>query len=170
MAITLKEETILDQWSMIVDGTSDRVNEVIEEIEGRLDSSEIPGGCSWQLEEVKSSGWLAKVRREFLIVRLEAFSDYRMYVAVREYGVHLDVCRFLTVEPGFFKKRIASGLTGGDAPALSAPKNILIEQDLKAWVTVVHHCVLDSVTSLMNKLGQDPNKIHRKSKGMLEVW
>ena len=53
----------------------------------------------------------------------------------------------------------------------SDPKNIiLIEQDLTAWATVVHHAVLDGVGSLMKKLGQDPSKLRRGSKGVLEVW
>lgn len=170
MAITLKEESVLDQWSMIVDSAAGRAHEVIEDIQNRMEAAQIPGDCSWQLEEVKSSGWFSKVQREFLLVQLGAFSDYRMYIAVRDYGIHLDVCRFLTVEPGFFKKKIAEKLSGGFSDALSAPKNILVEQDLKAWVTVVHHCVLDSVSALMQNLGQDPSKIRRQSKGMLEVW
>ena len=120
-------------------------------------------------EEVKSSGWFSKVQREFLIIRLEQFGDYRMYVAAREYGVHLDVCRFMTVEPGFFKKQLAERV-GGSGDFLSAPKNILVEQDLRAWVTVVHHCVVDSVEALMGKLGQDRSKIRRESKGFLGVW
>ena len=170
MALTLKEESVLDQWSTIVDNASGRAHGVIEDIQARMEASQIPGNCSWELEEVKSSGWFSKVQREFLLIRLGDFNDYRMYVAARDYGIHLDVCRFLTVEPGFFKKAIAEKLSGGFGDALSAPKNILVEQDLKAWVTVVHHCVLDSVSALMQELGQDPSKIRRQSKGMLEVW
>lgn len=169
MAITLKEETILDRWSAMVDRAAGRANEVMDDVRRRLGESHIPGDCGWNLEEVKSSGWFAKVRREFLVVRLEQFSDYRIYVAVRDYGIHLDACRFTTVEPGFFKKHLAERL-GGSMDALSAPKNILIEQDLQAWVTVVHHCLLDSVGGLMDSLGQDKSKLRRESKGYLEVW
>ena len=168
MAITLKEETILDQWSMMVDGAANRAQAVLDDVGRRLKAADVPGGCDWEVEEVKSSGWFAKVRREFLVVRLERFGDYRMYVAAGEYGAHLDVCRFLTVEPGFFKKQLAERFGGMDA--LSAPKNILVEQDLRAWVTVVHHCLLNAVGALMDKLGQDRGKIHRESKGYLAVW
>ena len=75
----------------------------------------------------------------------------------------------MTVEPGFFKKTISEKLTG-DESAFSAPKNILIHQDLSAWRTVVHHAVLDSVEVLVKELGQDPSKIHRESKGFLSGW
>jgi hypothetical protein len=169
MAITLKEETILDQWNWMVDGAAGHADEVLKEIDGRLRAAQIPGECTWEIDEVKSSGWFSRVRRDFLIVRLQQFSDYRMYAAVRDYGTHLDACRFTTVEPGFFKKNLAQRL-GGTAEALSTPKNILIEQDLRAWMTVVHHCVVDSVESLMVTLGQDKNRLKRESKGFLSVW
>ena len=110
------------------------------------------------------------MRRDFLIVRLGQFADYRIYVGARDYGIHLDVCWFLTVEPGFFKRKIAERLADGDWTALSAPKNILIEQDLKAWGAVVHRCVVEAVGTLMDTLGQDKNKIRRESKGYLSVW
>jgi len=97
-------------------------------------------------------------------------SQFLQSMAPSDYGVSLDVCRFLTVEPGMFKKMISEKLSGGFTGALSAPKNVLVEQDLRAWVTVVHHAVLSSVESLMGKLGQDAGKIRRQSKGALEVW
>lgn len=167
--VTLKEETILNQWSMLIDRAAPHAAEVLEELDRRLEEAQIPGGCTWSLSEVKSSGWFSRVRREFLIIRLEQFSDYRMYIAAREYGIHLDVCRFLTVEPGFFKRQLAERLVGSKE-AFSAPKNILIEQDLRAWTTTVHHAVLEAVGSLMDKLGQDKSQIRRESKGFLEVW
>lgn len=170
MGVTLKEENVLDEWSMLIDNAADSSDDLLDDIQNRLEQAQIPGGCRWSLEEVKSSTWVARVKREFLIVKLDQFSDYRIYIAAREYGRHLDVCRFTTVEPGFFKKKLAEHLTGGEGAALSAPKNILIEQDLKAWVSVVHHAVLDAVGALVKKLGQDPTRIRRESQGYLSVW
>jgi len=171
MSVTLKEETILNQWSSLVDDAAGHATELVADIKARLQAAEIPGGCNWTFDEVKSQGWFSKVRRDFLIIRLEEFSDYRQYVGVRPYGRYLDACRFLTCEPGFFKKKIAEKLAGeGNFMALSGPKNILIEQDLTAWTTVVHHCVLDAVYALVKQLGQDPSGIRRDSKGMLEIW
>lgn len=106
---------------------------------------------------------------EFLLIKVEQFKDYRMYMAARYYGIHLDVCRFLTVGSGLFKKAISEKLTGEGA-ALSASKNILAHQDLNAWVTVAHHAVLDSVEKLMKTLRQDPTRIRWENKGFLEVW
>jgi hypothetical protein len=169
MATTLKEESILNEWSMMIDGAAGQAEAVLSEVQKNLQKSRIPGNCTWSVDEVKSSGLFAKVRREFLMVSLEDFKDYHMYIGIRDYGTHLDCVRFLTVEPGFLKKWAAERLTGY-ADALSAPKNILVHQDLRAWATVVHHAVLDSVYALVKKLGQDPSLIQRGSKGFLEIW
>lgn len=169
MAITLKEESILNEWSMLVDHGAGNEQFVVDQIDARLTAANIPGACHWDLEDVQSSGWLSKVRRQFLIVRLDQFSDYRMYIGIRDYGIHLDCCRFLTVEPSFMKKWAAEKLTGS-ADALSTPKNILVHQDLRAWVTVVHHAVISSTEVLMVKMGQDTKLLQRGSKGFLEIW
>ena len=169
MALKLKEESILNEWAMVIDHAAGNSQPVLDDIQERLMESQIPGGSKWSIEEVKSSGFFAKVHREFLVVSLDQFSDYHMYVGIREFGVHLDCCRFLTVEPGFLKKYASEKLTGY-ADALSAPKNILIHQDLRAWTTVVHHAVVGSVEALMTKLGQDPTLLQRGSKGFLEIW
>ncbi len=170
MAVTLKEETILNQWSMLVDGAAARGSEVLDDIQARLQAARIPGNCSWSLEEVQNGGMFSKVRREFLIVRTDQFADHRNYVGVRPYGSNLDLCRFFTVEPGFLKRQLSKAITGGEDGLLSTPKNILTEQDLSAWVTVVHHCVLDAVKALLSKVGQDPAGLRRETKGFLQVW
>ena len=167
MAVTLKEETILDQWSMILDYAAGNQDDLLDDIVNRYEESKIPGRLEKSV--VQSSGWLSKVKREFLIITNDNFADYHMYIAARDYGIHLDVCRFLTIEPGRFKKMLSNRLAG-DADALSAPKNILVEQDLRAWVTVAHHCVVGAVEEVMKKLKQDPSKIQRESKGYLNVW
>lgn len=170
MAITLKEETILNQWTMLVGGAAGHAQEVYADIGQRLEEARIPGQCKWTLDEVQSGGFLAKVRREFMIVRVEQFTDHRTYIGVRDYGTNLSCCRFLTVEPGFFKREISKAITGGEDRLLSTPKNILAEQDLSAWVTVVHHCVVDAIKALVQKLGQDPAGVRTETKGFLQVW
>ena len=170
MAVKLKDETILNQWSMLIDGAAARGNEVLDDIQARLTAARIPGNCAWDVEEVESGGMFSKTKREFLIVRLDQFSDYRNYISVRAYGTHLDCCRFLTVEPGFLKRQLSQAITGGSDQLLSTPKNLLIEQDLTAWVSVVHHAVLDAVKALMTKSGLDPAGLRRETKGFLQVW
>lgn len=168
MGIALDSESVIDQWSTIVDGAAGNATEVLDEIRQRLEAAEIPGECTWEVEEVKSGGFLTRTRREFLVVRLKEFKDYRIYVAARDYGSHLDVCRFVAVQAGVLKSMLAEKI-GGDKNSLSGPTNILVAQDLRAWVTVVHHAVLDSVEALLSRLGHESH-LRRESQGALAVW
>lgn len=170
MAVTLKDETILNQWTMLVMSGAGRMDEVYDAIEAKLAASSIPGKCTWEREEVQTGGMLSRVRREFLIVRTNDFEDYRTYIGIRDYGAHLSCCRFITVEPGFLKRELSKAITGGEDRMFSAPKNILVEQDLAAWAAVVHRCVIDAVKELVTELGQDPGGVRTTTKGMLEVW
>ncbi len=169
MAITLKEQTILNEWNMILDQAAGNANLVLEDIVRRLDESKIPGNCNWEIVKIKTEEFFGRAKREFLYVTLEQFSDYHIYISIRDFGAHLDCCRFLTVEPGLIRKWASEKLTGYE-DALSVPKNILDHQDLRAWVTVVHYAVLDSVEALMTKLEQDPNLLNRDTRGILEIW
>ena len=168
MGIALDSESVIDQWSMIVDSAAGNATDVLDDIKRRLESARIPGECTWDVEEVKSGGFLARTRREFLVIRLKEFKDYRIYVAARDYGVHLDVCRFVAVQAGVLKGMIAEKIAG-DKTALSGPTNILVAQDLRAWVTVVHHAVLEAIEALDQRLGRK-SYLKRESQGVLAVW
>jgi len=68
MAITIKEENILDEWSMILDQAAGHGDALLDDIQRRLEQAEIPGGCAWSVEEVQSATWLSRIKREFLVV------------------------------------------------------------------------------------------------------
>ncbi|SYZ71874.1 hypothetical protein TRIP_C10073 [Candidatus Zixiibacteriota bacterium] len=165
----IKEELILNEWGTVVEHGAGHAQEVILDIHKRLLEAKIPGGCEWFYGLVKSSGLFAKVKRNFLLVNLREFHDYHIYIGIRDYGNYLDCCRFLTVEPGRLKRWLSSKITGY-SDALSVPKNILVHQDMRAWVTIVHHIVIDALEELMTVLGKDPRLIQRGSKGFLEIW
>ncbi|MBZ0268478.1 hypothetical protein K8I85_10015 [bacterium] len=170
MAVTLKEETILQRWAQLVTNAAPHAYDVLEDVQSHLRDAEIPGKCEWSVEEVQQKeGLFSKTKREFLIVKLEQFKDYRIYVSARAYGKSLDCCWFLTVEPGFFKKMVAGKLADGDWSAMSAPKNILLEQDLKAWTTTVHLAVRGAMESLFDRLQRPKNEITRESQGVMSI-
>ncbi|MEW6675409.1 MAG: hypothetical protein AB1348_05320, partial [Nitrospirota bacterium] len=43
------------------------------------------------------------------------------------------------------------------------------QQDLTAYVTNAHHCLIEAVEKLMLNIGQDPSRIDRKSRGFLGI-
>lgn len=167
--LTLKDECIRDGWAEMVYQGAEQGDTVLNAIHDRLLEAEIPGNCLWTLQEVQSSGLLSRVRREFLIVTWDEFRDYRQYICVRDFGIHLHCSWMVTVEPGMLKKWLSEKLTDhGDA--LSAPKNILVHQDLVAWTSIVRSAVILSVHELMKELEQEIPPVQFGSKDFMKIW
>lgn len=169
MALTLKSETVVNEWATVVKNAAGNASVVLEGIQRRLEASKIPDDCSWQTVEVKGSAIMFLIKREFLRVRIARLGDFSIFIGIRDYGTHLDCCRIMTMRRSLFKRILALyslGILG--KPGVS--KNILKQQDLRAWATVVHHAVIESVDELLDKLGQDKSKLNRGSKGFLEIW
>ncbi len=166
---TLKDETISETQRAFIRNAAGHSEEVIEDIKKRLRESDMPLDCKWGVTEVKTAGWISRVRRDFLIVELSEFPDYHNYISVRDFGIYLDCLRVLTIEPGVVKKLLAKKLAD-DEQALSAPKNILKNQDLEAWKSVVNDCVKQSIDALVERLGQKTSQIRYSEKTILDIW
>jgi hypothetical protein len=54
-------------------------------------------------------------------------------------------------------------------PKASSDLDLFDQQDLRAYTTNAHHCLLDAVEKLMTKLHQDTSTIDRKSRGFLGI-
>jgi hypothetical protein len=165
---TLKDEKIVDSWAMVISGAQNKSQYVFDNIQKLLEKNEAPG-VAWELGEVTPSFFkgLFGNKRDYLLVTNEALKEYKIYIGARDYGTNLDIQWFLTCEPGFFKKM---GEQVDKAVGLISVLDIFAQQDLRAYVTVVHHCLKGVVETLMKELGQDTSKIEGKSKGFLEVW
>ncbi len=171
MGITLKDEKIIDRWSMIIENGQGNAEETYKDTDQFIKESKAPG---IQIERVKvRPSWLKGLfgnERNYMMVTNEGLGDYRMFIGARDYGDNLDVQWYLTCEPGFFKKTLSDVLTkGASDKALSFNLDLFQQQDLSAYSTVVHHCLLKALEKLMAGLGQDTSKIDRKSKGFLGI-
>lgn len=165
---TLKDEKITDNWAAVISGGQGKADYVFDNVQKFLEANQAPG-VNWELGEVTPSFFkgLFGRKRDFLLVTNEAFKEYKMYIGARDYGANLDIQWFLTCEPGFFKK-LSDQIDR--ASNMITMLDIFAQQDLRAYVTVVHHCLLDAVDILLDDLGQDKSKVNRQSKGFLEVW
>lgn len=169
MGVTLKDEKVMDRWSVLIANAQGRAEDLFERTISNIKEMS-PPDVEYQMEVVKP-GWLKGLmgkKREYLMITNGGLKDYRMYIGARDYGRTLDVSWYLTIEPGFFKKQISKALTGSDK-ALSFNLDLFTQQDLMAYVSVVHHALLEAVEELMRELGQDPSKVDRQSKGFLGV-
>jgi hypothetical protein len=54
-------------------------------------------------------------------------------------------------------------------PKLLSDLDLFNQQDLRAYATNAHRCMLRGVEELMLYLNQDPNKLEKKSSGFLAV-
>ena len=177
--MTIKKGKIIDRWETIIQGGSGKGEMIFSLIEQLLEESEAPG-IAWQPISAQPSaikGLVLGKKRDYLMVTSKGVSsDYRMYTGARDYGVHLDVTWFLVEKPPFWKKiiRFLSSLNFWATLIMSQHTvmdlDLFDEQDLRAYVTITHHCLLQAVEAVMEELGQDTSKIDRKSKGVLEVW
>jgi len=169
--ITLKDEKIIDRWSMIVEYAQGFAEQVYADTESIVKESQAPG-IGFERVKVRPS-WLKGIlgnERSYLMVTNDALSDYRMFIGARDYGNALDISWFMTCEPGFFSKKLSNILTSGASDkALSLNLDIFQQQDLNAYATVVHHCMLKAIEKLMSGKGQDTSQIDRKSKGFLGI-
>ncbi len=163
----LTKEEVIDNWSVLIEDGQGRAEKIFQDAEGFIKGSKAPGLV---IERQKLAPGVLKgilgVRRDFLVVaplnnpRLEPF---KVYINARDYGNNLDVSWYLTYKPGAFRFRVFRR-------AFSVEKlDLFDQQDLRAYITNAHHCLLKAVEKLMAELGQDPAKVDRKSRGFLGI-
>jgi hypothetical protein len=173
--VTMHEEKILEEWSQLIQNGQGKAQDVYREIAKLIEESRAPGiGSQMVTVQVKATlkDLITKreTERQYLRVINENMKDFKFYIGARDYGDNLDVSWYLTCEPGFMKEVFSPVLVkGGSTNALSFALNLFERQDLKSYVTIAHHSVLDAVSNVMKGLGQDPSTMDRKSKGFLGV-
>lgn len=166
---TLSDETVKEVQFALINGAAGQAEPLLANVQKRLQEAYMPLQCRWGVVEVKTKGWVSRVRRDFLIVEVEEFPDYHNYISVRNFGTYLDCLRALTMEPNFVKKILSRKLTG-DEEGLSAPKNLLKFQDLNSWNNVVNDCMKKSIDALVERLGQKPGQFRYGERNFLDIW
>ncbi len=165
----LRREEVVERWGYLVEGAQGRVEEVFRDIGFFINESK----ATWikaRRRKVSPSifkGILGE-SRDFLVSTDRSnpkLSAYKVYINVRDYGNNLDVSWYLTYKLGFLQSLLYSITQSKFEPAL----NLFEEQDLRAYVTLVHHSTLKALEKLMLSLNQDFSKVDRRSKGFLGV-
>jgi hypothetical protein len=176
--VTLKDEKILDRWSVLIEGAQGRGNELINRAAELVKQFSAPGLNIEDAEVFSSlfdkflSGIFKKSeRKHYLMITNDKLKDINIFLGAQDYGKNLYVSWYLTVEPGIWKE-ISSSITkekGETFKWVPVLDNVFLEEELDAYATFVHHCLLRSVEELMLRLGQDFSRVDRKSKGFLGV-
>lgn len=163
--VDLSNVKILDSWSVLIEKACGEREKIYSAMRKFIEESKVP---EISIEPVIVTDQYKIRQEEYLMVSNKKLKDFRMYVGARDYGLDLNVSWYLTCEPGFFKS-LLSEIIEKSPYALSFTLNIFEQEELTAYVTKVHRCLLKAVESLMMNLGQDFSKVERKSRGFLGV-
>ena len=170
--IVERKAEILDNWSALIRGAQGQRDKVITTTKELINISKAP---SIEIKEDKVGPGLAPSAfgetREFLIVadrRNPKLGCFKAYVNANDYGDGLFVSWYLTYMPDVWQT-LASLIPGAGKVVGLDELNLFNKQDLTAYVTCVHHCLLEAVDKLMLGMNQDPSKIDRKTKGFLGI-
>jgi hypothetical protein len=106
-------------------------------------------------------------RRDFLVAtdqRNSHLEPYQIYLNARDYGINLAVDWHLTFRPPTWKAVVSLLLARIELQNPLLELNVFGQEDLRAYATSAHHCLLKSVENLMLSIEQDPSRIERKSR------
>ena len=167
-----RKAEILDNWSALIRGAQGQRDKVITTTKELINISKAP---SIEMKEEKVGPGLAPTTfgetREFLIVadrRNLKLGCFKAYVNANDYGDGLFVSWYLTYMPDVWQT-LASLIPGAGKVIGLDELNLFNKQDLTAYVTCVHHCLLEAVDKLMLGMNQDPSKIDRRTRGVLGI-
>jgi len=164
--MALKNESVVDKWNTLVENGAGRAKQVMDAIETKIKTANMPGVRTSQRDV--SSGVFG-TKRTFIHVGNDSLPDFLLYIGARDYGIHLDVSWYLTVQPRGLK-RAFSKYSMGNPIAMSMALDFFRQQDASAFVTTVHHCVTEEVKMLLDSLDLDSKNLNTQSKGFLSVW
>lgn len=188
----LKEEKILEQWSYLIEGAQGKGEQVFKLTEKNIDRVQ-PPQVELEREMIRPAGTLVGLlttkKREFLVASNRYLKGYRIYLGAKDYGKQLMVSWYLIGEGGilskianimakhwvlgfiflpFFLIILAIQKIWGKTVDLEN-MNLFDTEEATAYITTVHHSVLEAVADIMKGLDQDPSKIDRRSKGFLKI-
>jgi len=167
-----RKAEILDNWSALIRGAQGQRDQVISTTKELINISKAP---LLEMKEEKVGPGLALTTlgetREFLIVadrRNLKLGCFKAYVNANDYGDGLFVSWYLTYMPDVWQT-IASLIPGAGKIIGLDDLNLFNKQDLTAYVTCVHQCMIEAVEKMMSGKGLDTSKIDRRTKGFLGI-
>ena len=180
--IVLREDKILEKWSVLIQNAQGKSKEIIEKTATTLEESGAPGVKAEMVRVFPKvapgffdSGFfksLEKQGKDYLMTTNENIKSMRLLVGAQDYGSNLYVSWYLICEPSSLSKVFAafSGkATDGGAKWTPVITNVFMEEELTAYTSLIHHCVLDAVEALMTSVGQDFSRVDRKTRGFMGI-
>jgi hypothetical protein len=181
---------MLDSWSIQIRNGNEFEEDIICKTYQSILDSEFPN-TFFKYDDVAINyidAFMYHRTRRFLVVMNKIRSstrNYIVYIYSHVYGNNLEVAWYLFRHPTFMdsirkfflllpiiNRMYATQATLGIAENLTRRLlnlDFFDELDLKAFITNIHHCLLDILEKTMLGLGEDTSTIDRHSKGFLGI-
>ena len=186
----VRKQQVVEQWGILIENGQDRGSEFVERSRQLIVDTRAPN-ITMEDQDVAPGvlrGVLG-VTRPFLVVSNDTNVNlklFRMYLNARDYGNNLQISWYVVQTPSLWRTVLSLSLFVPFLNILVLPLYIFVRlpgareaglldldlfdlQDLTAYVTNAHHCVLEAVDKVLLDLSQDPSKIERKSRGFLGI-
>ena len=170
---TLTSDQVMESWSALIEGGKGRSEQVLGETRDFIETSEAPYLTmeKRQIAPGFAAGLLGRTR-EFLVIGEDGnpkLDPYEMFLNCRDYGNNLDVNWYVTYTPSMWQAFMALLPFSKEIQEAWRELDLFDQQDLRAYTTNAHRCMLRAVDALMLSLEQDPGKIERRSRGFLGI-
>lgn len=170
----LRKEQVIDRWGVLIENGQGKGDEVVKDTDVFIKQSKAP---SLKIESQDMApgiirGVLGTTRRFLVVTDQENYrlSPYQIFINARDYGNNLDVSWVVTYRPSVWMALLWLMFPFFSiVPKTLTDLDLFDQQDLIAYATNAHHCLLKAVDKLMIALHQDPSKIDRKSRGFLGI-
>ena len=186
------KEQIIEHWpSHLIPGSESDAEAIFNATEERIAAS---GAPDVRIEHRNvASGFVQSIageKRPFLIVSNTGnrnLRPFRMYVSIRQYGVFIQVSWYLVRQATLVQKlygalayipllgnlvvplNMAAKLGYGKGESGALGLDLFNEQDLSAYVTVVHQAFKEVLEEFMDSRKLDKAKIDRPTSGILGI-
>lgn len=169
----LRREQVLDTWATLIENGQGKAEEIFQDTDLFIKETKAP---SLKMERRSLSPGIMRgifgAKRDFLVITDQEnfrLKPYQIFINARDYGISLDVSWFLTYRPRIWQAILSLFPYVGVIPRTLSDLDLFDQQDLRAYTTNVHHCLLKSVEKLLIAFHQDPSKMDRKSRGFLGI-
>jgi hypothetical protein len=156
MATNMRNESVIEQWSTIVEGGAGHDKRIMGDVIKYITEAKIPH-TTFERDECQMG--MFGPTRDMLILKNEHLRAYRVFMGARDYGAALDVSWFLTYVPSGFRRKVTA-----------QNLNLFTQQDLRAFASLSLHCMKSAIEELCEELQQSPPGLNSASTGFLQVW
>ena len=186
----IKEKTVLERWSVLIDNSSGKGDRIYEMVEQDLKEKEAPKvKTARRMVTPNFFKMLQGKEKPFLVVTNSYLKGYKMYLGATDYGKQIFVSWYLCLEPNKYIKiiealpwwlqimlipivtiiRMGLWLRGKSKAVSPEFMDIFDMEELSAYVTTVHHALIDATEEISKEVDFDFTKVDTVSRGFLNI-